>query len=437
MKRGYWPVILGVLAVLLLLGALAWYQQQKTRFDWEESSWSKKGYSETNDQPYGTQAFRALLDDYFSGKTCKNISKNVGFELPQDSTQRYNYVFVGEAMYLDSVSTQRLLDFVARGNTAFIASKSIPFDLMTFIYFEECGDAIWSDYASFEDSLVSASLITPTLPDTAYPLQYAQQNERKSYYWHYADEQFFCENLPQRVLGRLNGTHANYVSFPHGKGRFLLHTNPIAFSNYTLSKRSMRPYIAGVLSHLPEGDIYWDATSRVPEAVARRRNGSPYSGNNLEDDHLLSFILKQPALAWAWYLLAILTGLWLLFRAKRRRQIIPILPKNENTSYEFISTIAHLHFKASDFQQLCIQNMRLFLGDVRDRYNISIPMDTESKMLKVGEEHIRNLAMASKVPETQITNLFKQYEATVRYQPIEQMAVDLHQSIDHFWKTAK
>lgn len=165
MKRGYWPVILGVLAVLLL-GALAWYQQQKRRLDWDEASWSKKGYSETNDQPYGTQAFRALLDDYFSGKTCKNISKNVGFELPQDSTQRYNYVFISN--YLDSVSTQRLLDFCGSRKYGFYCQEeSIPFDLMTFIYFEEDGDAIWSDYASFEDSLVSASLITPTLPDTA------------------------------------------------------------------------------------------------------------------------------------------------------------------------------------------------------------------------------------------------------------------------------
>ncbi len=436
MKRGYLPVIFGVLVVLLLLGAMCWFQSKKARFDWQESSWSRKGYSETNDQPYGTQAFRTLLEDYFPGKSCKNISKNVGFELPQDSTAHYNYVFVGEAMYLDSLSTKRLLDFVARGNTAFIASKSIPFDLMTFVYFDECGDEIWSDYESFEDTLVYASLQTPTLPDSNYILQFASQNQRKSYNWHYANDLFFCEGLPQRILGRINGTYANYALFPHGKGRFLLHTNPIAFSNYSLSQRRLHPYIEGVVSHLPEGDIYWDASSRVPEAVSRRRNGSQYSGNSLEDQHLLSFILKQPALAWAWYLLALLTGLWLLFRAKRRRRIIPILPKNENTSYEFISTIAHLHFRANDFQHLCIQNMRLFLGDVRERYNISIPMDSETKMLKVDNDQVKNLAMASKVPENQITELFKQYEATVRYQPIEQMAIDLHQSIENFWKKA-
>lgn len=201
------------------------------------------------------------------------------------------------------------------------------------------------------------------------------------------------------------------MSFPHGKGRFLLHTNPIAFSNYTLSKRSLRPYIAGVLSHLPEGDIYWDATSRVPEAVARRRNGSPYSGNNLENDHLLVSILKQPALAWAWYLLAILTGLWLLFRAKRR-QIVRFYLKMK------IRPTNSLHHSAPAFQG------QRFSTTLYSKY-AAVPgrcwdqlqrrhseIDLRSKMLKVGEEHIRNLAMASKVPETQITNLFKQYEAT-------------------------
>jgi hypothetical protein len=124
------------LAALLLIGAMFYYvhESNKPKFDWEEGSWKKKGYDEKSDQPYGTQILHRFLEGYFAGKSLKDIEKDPGNELPLDSSiTGQNYVFVGEAMFMDSVSTRRLLDFVALGNTALIASKTIPFDLMTFV----------------------------------------------------------------------------------------------------------------------------------------------------------------------------------------------------------------------------------------------------------------------------------------------------------------
>jgi hypothetical protein len=439
MKDKKMPWIVGGLALALLLAAFYFGQKRaKPRFDWQESSWTKKGYSETSDQPYGTQVARRLLDAYFSNKKCVNIEKKVAVELPKEGASfPANYVFVGEGMYMDSLDTRCLLDFVAAGNTALISSKSIPFDLMTFVYFSECPNAIWSDYDSHNDTLTRLSLRTPVLVPDTIPLQFVQQNRRRAYNWHYIGTQFFCDSLSHVPLGYLDDTFVNFAVFPHGKGRFLLHTTPLAFSNYALTQSDGKTYLEGVLSHLPAGDIYWDAVSRVPEAVSRRRNGSRYDGGGLEDEHLLSFILKQPALAWAWYLLAGLTGVWLLFRAKRRQRIIPVLPKNENTSYEFISTIAQLHFREEDFFNLCVQNMRLFFSDVRERYNLSVPFDNQTKMYQVNDVFVRQLTMASQVPEAQIKDLFRQYEAAVRFQPLEHMAVELHQSIERFWAAAK
>ncbi|MBK8428497.1 MAG: hypothetical protein IPL27_22235 [Lewinellaceae bacterium] len=110
-------IILVALAMLLLGGSLVYYyRNQSPRFDWDDS-WNKKAYQETNTEPYGTQVMHRLLDDYFPEHQLKDLVKNIATELPQDSTPSTSatYVFVGEAMYLDSISTARLLDFVKAG----------------------------------------------------------------------------------------------------------------------------------------------------------------------------------------------------------------------------------------------------------------------------------------------------------------------------------
>ena len=427
------------LAVLAVLGVLFYRQSQsRAKYDWRES-WIPEAYSEKSQQPYGTQVLYRLLDVYFAGHPLKTIQAQVAGELPLQPAQPANYVFVGEGLYLDSLSTQRLLAFVENGNTALLSSKTIPFDLMFHLYFRECAEAEWSDYEHRKDSFVQASLRQPLLP-AAVNLFFAWQNAPKSYNWSFIESDFFCDSLPQRPLGYLNDSLINFAEFPYGKGRFLLHTTPIAFSNYHLLRPETRSYAEGILSHLQQGDIYWDACSRVPEMVARQRNNRNNSDSytrDLEAEHPFSYILKHPSLAWAWYLLVGLSLAYLIFRAKRRKRIIPVLPKNENSSYEFISTIANLHFREKNYRNICIQQMRLFLAQVRERYGLVVQLHPDTLQPRLDNSFVGRLAQVSEVPVPQIQNIFTQYAAATQYEPTEEMMVDFHLALEAFGKQAK
>ncbi|HNM27256.1 MAG TPA: hypothetical protein PKL15_17555, partial [Saprospiraceae bacterium] len=148
-------------------------------------------------------------------------------------------------------------------------------------------------------------------------------------------------------------------------------------------------------------------------------------------------MLQQPALAWTWYLLLGLAGVYIVFRARRRQRIIPVLPKNENSSYEFITTIANLHFRDRNYRGLCLQSMKLFLAQVRERYGIIAPMDSGTGTPRVDGEFFRRLSEHSEVPESQIRDIFTQYNNTVQYEPTEAMMVDLYLSMEAFFKKAK
>ncbi|MBV6439721.1 MAG: DUF4350 domain-containing protein [Haliscomenobacteraceae bacterium CHB4] len=431
------PLIIALLALILLAAAFYFtYESGQPKFDWSDS-WSKKAYRETNAEPYGTQIVHRLLEKYFPGKQLKDIQSSIIRELPLDSTGGSNYIFIGEAMYMDSASTEHLLRFVEAGNTVFLASKTIPFDLMFKLYYRECPEAEWNDYSYFSDTLVRMTLREPKMaaPEVAI-FHYARQNQPVSYNWHFIAGQYFCPPLPHHPLGYVNDSLVNFARYPYGQGYFLLHTNPLVFSNYSLLRTGTRLYLEGVLSWLREGDIYWDAMSRVPEAVARRRNRSAFS-RTLDEEHPLSYILKQPALAWAWYLVAGLALTWLIFRAKRRQRVIPVLPKNENSSYEFISTIANLHFREKNYQGLCIQSMKLFIAQIRERYGLLAHLDHETLRPHTDHDFFQRLAAVSEVPESQVRDIFTQYTAAVQYQPTEEMMVNLHLAMERFWKKAK
>lgn len=423
-----------LLVAVLVLGAAFWFfrGQDEPRYDWSDS-WGRKAYASGSDQPYGTQILHRLLDGYFPEKPLTDIQEDLARELPVDSAGAASYIFVGEGMYMDSAGTQRLVAFVAAGNTAFIASKTIPFDLMSYVYFLECNyDTPWSDYENQSDSLVSLSLPEPNPAHADY--FYAIQNKARPYNWNHIPDYLFCDSLPYRALGFLDTGRVNFAVFPHGKGRFLLHTTPLAFTNFHLLRPEARRYAETVLSYLPEGAIYWDNVSRVPEQVARQRNRS---NRDLPDEHPLTWLLQQPALAWSWYLLLGLAGVYLVFRARRRQRIIPVLPKNENSSYEFISTIANLHFRDRNYRGLCLQSMKLFLASVRERYGVVAPLEHGTGLPRVDNEFFRRLSEISEVPEAEIREIFVQYTNTVRYEPTEAMMVDLHLAMEAFFKKAK
>jgi hypothetical protein len=184
-------------------------------------------------------------------------------------------------------------------------------------------------------------------------------------------------------------------------------------------------YLSEILAGLQPGNLYWDAASQAP-AQDQKEAANP-----------LTYILRQPALAWAWYLLVILSVLWVFFRGKRRQRIIPILAQNENSSYEFIRTIAHLHFKKRNYRGQCGIQMRLFLAQLRERYGFSVMFDPAFQLPKTDEAFFTRLASVSEVPAADIRAIFIQYSNTQQYEPNEMMMLSLHAAMEKFWKAAR
>ena len=419
--------ILGVAAAVLLLFFI-FLGDDSERFDWSEN------YEAESKDPFGTFVINKVLSDYFPSNKFTEIKEGLDEELPTSSDTNSNYVFVGESMFLDSADVASLLNYVSEGNTAFISSKTIPFDLMFELYYEECNYEPWEDYATISDTFAIFNFLHPQLKNEGYPYWFTSGGEIVAYGWNYIDSAYFCAEPHSMIqLGTIND-QVNFAKKEYGinGGSFYLHTTPMNFTNMSMLDKTELVYANKVFSHLTEGDIYWDEYSRVGEGFGRAYNQRRSGGSNrtIASEESLKYILAQPSLAWAWYLMIGMGFLYLFFRAKRKQRIIPVLEQNENTSFEFISTIGRLYFLQNDHKKLCQQKMKLFYAYIRDRYNLNTT--------KVDDEFMTKLIAKSEVPSPVLKKIFDFHKNIKSSQFVsEQTLIDFHLRMDEFYKNCK
>lgn len=422
------PLFIGA-AILLLLALLALlFRTNRRAIDWRET------YDENSKGPYGAYVIHEMLKTYHAGFQFKTLADSLKGQLPLNSEQPANYVFIGEALYLDSADVQNLLDFVSAGHTAFVSSRTIPYDLMFHLYYDECNDFYWDDYSDLVDTSVRLNFNHSEIKvDTGFVYRYIKRHKERPYRWQFIESYFFCEDEFSLVeLGRMDAEHINFARVKYGNGFFYLHTVPLAFSNISMLEKQSLEYANRVFSHLKAGDIYWDRYSRISEMVGRRRNQSRNGGDErrLSAQSPLQYILSQPPLAWAWYLLLIGALLYLVFRAKRRQRIVPVVERNANTSLEFLSTIGRLYFLQNNHRRLCLQKTRLFQAYVRERYHLHFR--------EMDERFISELCAVSETPEAVVRKIIVMCQNIKSSNFVsENTLIDFHLAMDQFYQNCK
>lgn len=411
-------------AIVILIGALAlvlavylWYSNiEKPKHNWYET------YKNDKKEPYDTFVISELLEKYFPENKFSVIRKPLHESLPRSTGN--NYVFIGSGMYLDSLSELKLLEFAKRGNNVFLSMPTIPYFIEDTLNLSMCEYYYAVDYHS--DSIVGLNFYNADFKsDSDYSFSYRFINEFGNYSWSYLLDTCISKDTRPEYYAYMNDSLSNYMRIAFGKGYFYIHTSPLAFTNYQLLNKRSLEYASKVFSYLPQGDIYWDEFSKIPIPFSDENKGGDLNWQKGP----LYFILSQPALKSAWYLILALTFLFILFRAKRRQRIIPVLIPNTNTSLEFAETIGRIYYLQNDHKKLVTQKMKLFLESIRSRYNIATNTIDDTFILK--------LAQKSQVPQLEIEQLFEHYKTIENQKEVsEKSLLIFNQFIDNFYKKA-
>ena len=104
--------ILGGIA-LLLLGFFIYQNYTNNQHNW------KMDFEEESKEPYGTFVIREILEQAVTQDSFIVLDEKIAEVLPVYPEQPSSFVFIGEAMLLDSADVEQLLDFVNNGNIEF------------------------------------------------------------------------------------------------------------------------------------------------------------------------------------------------------------------------------------------------------------------------------------------------------------------------------
>jgi hypothetical protein len=409
-------VLFTVLGILLLLYFI--FNDKEKRYQWNES------YDAESDQPYGTLFIKKLLEDFRpSGHLTFNDKKPVQHLLDSLTlTRNTDYVFIGQEIYLDELDKKALVSFIRNGNDVFISSLSYPAEIIKEIYSSECDHEIY--YQSNRAPEATLNFYHDTLRrEQGYSYAFRYGAEDVGYFWQSLDKTAFCDSTKSLIpLGYQDPERVNFFKLKYGKGNLYIHTNPLVFTNYFILKSDKLEYASAVFSHLSGKNIIWDEYSKVPFM----RNENKY-------DSPLYYILQQPSLKYAWWLL--LTGivLYVLFAAKRTQRIIPVLEAKSNTSLEYVQLISTLHFQNGNHLDMARKKMKYFLYFIRSKYGIH----TQKNFT---DEQLKKLAEKSKVNLSDVKKIFEKFHLIDKYSysNIEPDKLDdLYKAIEVFYQNCK
>lgn len=337
-------------------------------------------YSHESRDPFGTYLVHEQLKSYFP----KNEIRIKKTSLSQISSEYSDtgalYYSVCRNFLLTPGERESFLDFIGKGNTAFISAADFDTALLSKL--------------GLEHQLRVEQFVNQTSPfqNTGLHLETPPLKDSSRFYYHFASFiSYFGLKDPEwvRVLGRSDFNKPDFVIIYHLKGRIYLHAEPRAFSNYFLLQDNNIRYFYQTLSFLPA----------VPEHVIwdhyyYKRDYAPDENNKGG----LAMLLKYPPLKWAFWLVLGLLFFFLLNGMRRRQRIVPVIDPVKNNTVAFTETVARLYLGEKNNRDIADKLIVYFMENVRTHYYLQTN--------HIHNEFIQALSRKSGVPETTTRSLF-------------------------------
>ncbi len=322
----------------------------------------RETYAFDDANPFGGSVayslMRHIYPEYLINIKKDGFAKTVGWFNDKSSL----YICVSRNFFPDDDDQKALLDFVADGNTVFIAASVID---SAFIDMMSCKMAD-VDFMKF--------LGPKIYRQTSVRLIEGAQTEKEDfsyYYLPFAGQFSGIDSSIARKLGYNQYGEPNCIVVFWGQGRLFLHCEPRALSNYFLLTGNNHLYFKQLLQLMPRNpeNIYWDDHYRR----------STFAGSN-RSSFSLEAIFENPPLGWAFLLGLLLLFFYIFFSGKRRQRIVPVIKPVQNSSIRFAQSIAGLYLNGKDNKDIAEKMVTYFSEHIRTHYYLSTHTVNDSFM---------------------------------------------------------
>jgi len=311
----------------------------------KQNNWSVT-LAHDDKEPYGTYALDQLLPSLFKNSSIINSYKTI-YELKDSLKEKSSLIILATGFSAGKADTESLLEYANKGGTVFISAHYFN------DYFADTLGLSTKDYL-FRNGIALEKQDTASIHFTN-----TQFDSTRSY--------FYKRDNIHNYFSQLDSSKATVVAkndhylpvtlrIAIGKGQLILNCTPMAFTNIYLLAGVNNEFVSNTLSYLPQDEAY---------------RTEYYHLGRMEAETPLRFILTTEPLKWAYYITLVSILLFMLFEAKRKQRIIPIILPLANTTLEFVSTIGNLYYQKGDHKNIAEKKIQFFFEQIRTNYYLS------------------------------------------------------------------
>ena len=293
--------------------------------------------------PYGAQVLNDLMPEIL-GDNEIYYNRFTLYELEYDFTPGVNLLIIAEFFGAGEEDIEVLLDNVSRGMNALVVAENMPY-LEEELDFDTDYDQFSYMISADQDSS-TLSFVNSRLPDQDFKYKRDAINS-------YFDE---VKDLSYEVIAKNKDGKPIAIRVKRGEGALILCSTPLAFTNNYMFFEDNHEFVSTMLSFLPERDLIWTEY---------------YQLGRVEADTRMRVILNTPPLRLAYFITIAAVLLFMLFEAKRKQRIIPIVKPLSNTTLEFIGTIANLYLRKKDHTDIALKRIQYFQEYIHTHYFMS------------------------------------------------------------------
>ncbi len=297
----------------------------------EITNWGKN-FNVKEKTPFGLYVFDHEAQHLLGNQLTKTNENPFHYYRKYTSKKPHNILVVESD--IDKSSWEKILEQVKNGSDAMLITEYIPENISDKI------EVKFSDYGFYSEKNVLK------LTDKNLSNEYLILDKFPS------EAKIDFINPKFEILGKtINGSReeqVNFIKTNYGKGHIYIHTEPLFLTNYYLLKSGNNRYAESVFGYLKNQETVWFLDSIQTQSTSPMR-----------------VILSKPALRYAWWLFLSGMLLFIIFNAKRKQRIVPIIEPLKNSSVDFVKSIGNLYLQEGDFHDMMAKKAQYFLYKIR------------------------------------------------------------------------
>jgi hypothetical protein len=321
------------LGCLMLVYLIAQYNRPKP-INWRDTL-------DINDKiPFGTYVLYNRIGDIFPGAKVSTFREPIYNVINDHGIKHSTYIIICNSVNLNEYDYAKLKTYISAGNDVFIAAA----------YF---GDELRKNFGvktqvEFGNKKVVGIKFNNKYLDTM-KLYHGDKGISDGYFGAIDTAKFVA-------LGSNTAHHINFVKCIMGKGNLYLNANPLMFSNFSMLNNTGAEYVSKALSVVKnDPNLIWDQY---------------YTLGRSDDESVMRVFLRNLVLRWAFYISFFGLMVFVIYEAKRRQRIIPVIEPLQNSTVEFVNVVGQVYYENRNNANIAQKKATYLLAYIRDNYRL-------------------------------------------------------------------